>query len=84
MTAPVETDRTVEPDEDGDDTGVYVSVSIIAGGENATASTCLVGEPSDDEVARALLRVAAAVAQVHGSGAWMALQRMTNMDGVTP
>lgn len=65
-----------EPEDDGGDSGAYLTASVIAGGQNHTASVLLTAEQlSDEEVADGLLKAAAAAAQMHSSGAWMAVQR---------
>lgn len=64
------------PDEDSDSSGTYVSAGITNGhGDHHTASIVLQGEPADDEIAAALLKTALAAAQMHSSGAWIALQQ---------
>jgi len=68
-------DVHTEPD-DGEDSGAYLMASVIAGGQHQSASVLLTTEePSDEEVAEGLLKAAVAAAQMHSSGAWMALQR---------
>lgn len=72
---PVETETTTE--DDGGDLTTYVHTSVImVNGLNHTASCSFPGEASDEELAAALVRVASAAAQLHSSGAWMALQRL--------
>lgn len=73
---PVETETTIEPDEDGDErsTSVYASIHDTEG-QNHMASTFIPGEATDEQVADALIKVALAAAQMHSSGAWMALQQ---------
>jgi hypothetical protein len=63
-------------DEEGDDGSVSVFASVIANGRNRTASIHLNrDEVSDDDLAEALVKAVQAAAQLHSSGAWMALQR---------
>ena len=62
--------------EEGDDGTVSVFVSVVANGQNRTASIHLNQEQvADDDLAEALAKAAQAAAQLHSSGAWMALQR---------
>lgn len=63
-------------DEDDDSTSTYVSATLsVPGKDMNTASVVLEAEASDDNIATALLKTALAVAQMHSSGAWMALQQ---------
>jgi hypothetical protein len=70
---PIGVEVTTEPDEDG--STCYVHAGVVAAGQNHTASSFLDGEPSDEEIAAELIKVISAAAQMHGSGAWFALQR---------
>lgn len=68
-------DVSAEPDE-GDDGSVSVFVSVVAGGQNRTASIHLnQDEVADEDLAEALVKAVQAGAQLHSSGAWMAIQR---------
>jgi len=69
-------DVHTEPEDDGGESGAYLTAGVIAGGQNHSASVLLTAEhPSDEEVADGLLKAVAAAAQMHSSGAWMAVQR---------
>lgn len=71
---PIGIEVRTEPEEDG--SLAYIHATVTAGGQNHTASAFIdEEEPSDEEIAEQLLKVASAVAQMHSSGAWMALQR---------
>jgi hypothetical protein len=68
--------ETTAEGTDGGDVSTYVSATVMGPDRrNHTASAHFDDDASDDEVAAALLRVALGVAQLHSSGAWMALQR---------
>jgi hypothetical protein len=72
---PVEIETSTDPDDSHAST--YVDATVIdVHGTNHTASCRLDGAVSDEQVAAMLLRVVGAAAQLHSSGAWMAVQRM--------
>jgi hypothetical protein len=69
-------DTEIIPDEDDDSNSTYVACQLgVPGKDMNAANVILEGEASDDAIATALLKTALAVAQMHSSGAWMALQQ---------
>lgn len=70
--------ETISPgtDEDGDGTpGTYVSASLNGTTGNHINASLVLTEPTDDDIADALVKTALAAAQLHSSGAWIALQQ---------
>lgn len=68
-------------DEDGEGpAGVYVS-SSVSGPDSVTYNASLVIlDPTDDDIADSLVKTALAAAQLHGAGAWFALQQRLRED----
>lgn len=68
-------------DEDEEDATTHVGVFVhLVGGLNLNASAALEGQATDDQVARLILRAALGAAQLHGTGAWIALQQLTTTE----
>lgn len=79
--APEGIDVHTEPDDDGDDDGIFVSVHIShPGGTAHNASGHIDSTATDDELAALIINAATGAAVMQGSGVWMALQRRLNME----
>ena len=72
---PVDVDVCDEEDG-GNEPSLYVTVSVLNGKTQTTASVHVMGAPTDEDVAAALLKATLGSASNYSAGAWMALQRM--------
>lgn len=76
MTAPTTEVIPPEPDEDDEgSTGVYVASSVSGATGELLNANLVIHEPTDEDIASALVRTALAAAQLYSSGAWIALQQ---------
>lgn len=76
MTEPATEVIPPAPDVDGDgSSGVYVSSSVNGKAGELLNANLVIHDPTDEDIAAALVKTALAAAQLYSSGAWIALQQ---------